>query len=138
MRTITQAGQLYAENASEKVGGRSFVLDTTFVLFFLALDCGQRFAFGVEGFLSAATLIMFVVFPYFLPYNGEKPRFERWVIERAAIASFAIMLGVMFRQSLGVFLPDTLRFVPFTLLIVAAFVSCYVQLYSLLRVRLAK
>lgn len=134
MRTIAQARHLYAERAE----GRSFVLDTTFVLFFLALDCGQRFAFGVEGILSAVTLIMFVVFPYFLPYNGEKPGFERWVIGRAAIASFAIILGLMFRHSLGVFLPETLRSLPFTLLIVTAVISCYVQLYSLLRFRLAK
>lgn len=134
MRTITQAQHIYAEKAE----GRSFVLDTTFVLFFLAFDCGQRFAFGFEGFLSAVTLIMFVVFPYFLPYNGEKPGFERWVIGRTAIASLAIVLGLMFRQSLGVFLPEALRFVPFTLLIVAAVVSCYVQLYSVLRFRLAK
>ncbi len=134
MRTITQAQHLYAEKAE----GRNFVLDTTFVLFFLAFDCGQRFAFGVEGFLSAVTLIMFVVFPYFLPYNGEKPGFERWVMGRAAIASFAIVLGLMFRQSLGVFLPEVFRFVPFTLLILAAVTSCYIQLYNVLRFRLAK
>ncbi|NOT47704.1 MAG: hypothetical protein HOP17_08130 [Acidobacteria bacterium] len=134
MRTITQARHNYAEKAE----GRSFVLDTTFVLFFLALDCGQRFAFGFEGFLSAVTLIMFVVFPYFLPYNGEKPGFERWVIGRAAIASFAIVLGLIFRQSLGVFLPEAMRFIPFSLLIVTAVVSCYVQLYSIMRFRLAK
>lgn len=134
MRTITQTQPLYAEKAV----GRNFVLDTTFVLFFLAFDCGQRFAFGVEGFLSAVTLIMFVVFPYFLPYNGEKPVFERWVMGRAAIASFAILLGLMFRQSLGVFLPDMFRFVPFTMLILAAMISCYIQLYNVLRFRLAK
>lgn len=134
MRTIAQARHLYAEKAE----GRSFVLDTTFVLFFLAFECGQRFAIGVEGLLSAATLLMFLVIPYFLPYNGEKPGFERWVIRRAAIASFAIVLGLMFRQSLGVFMPQTLRSLPFTLLIVAAVVSCYVQLYNVLRFRLAK
>ncbi len=134
MRTITQARHLYAEKAE----GRSFVLDTTFVLFFLAFDCGQRFAFGVEGFLSAVTLIMFVVFPYFLPYNGEKPVFERWVLERAAIASLAIILGLMFRQSLGVFLPEMFRFVPLTLLIVVGMISFYIRFYSLLRFRLAK
>lgn len=134
MRIITQTQHIYAEKAE----GRSFVLDTTFVLFFLAFDCGQRFAFGVEGFLSALTLIMFVVFPYFLPYNGEKPVFERWILGRTAIAAFAILLGLMFRQSLGVFVPETLRFMPFTLLIVAAVISCYVQLYSVLKLRLAK
>lgn len=134
MRTITQTQHLYAEKSE----GRNFVLDTTFVLFFLAFDCGQRFAFGVEGFLSAVTLIMFVVFPYFLPYNGEKPGFERWIMGRAAIASFAIVLGLMFRQFLGVFLPEMFSFVPFTLLILAAAISCYIQLYNVLKFRLAK
>ena len=134
MRTLSQTMQVTAARAE----GRSFVLDTTFVLFFLAVDCGQRFAFELDGLLSAVTLIMFVVFPYFLPYNGEKPGFERWVLGRAAIASLAIVLGFMLRQSIGTFLPETVKYLPFTLLIVAAAVSCYVQLFSLLRFRLAK
>jgi hypothetical protein len=115
-----------------------FVADTTFVLFFLAVDCGQRFTFGAEGMLSAVTLAMFVVLPYFLPFQGEKPEFERWLFGRVAIVAFAIVLGAMFRQALGVILPDMFRFVPFTLLIVAAMISCYIQFYSLLRFRLAK
>ena len=117
---------------------RSFVVDTTFVLFFLAVDCGQRFTFGIDGILSAITLSMFIVLPYFLPFNGEKPAFERWLFGRVAIAAFAIVLGAIFRQAAGVFLPDVFRFVPLTLLIVAAMVSCYIQFYSLLRFRLAK
>jgi hypothetical protein len=115
-----------------------FVVDTTFVLFFLAVDCGQRFTFGIDGMLSAVTLAMFVVMPYFLPFQGEKPEFERWLFGRVAIAALAIVLGAMFRQALGVILPDMFRFVPFTLLIVAAMISCYIQFYSLLRFRLAK
>jgi hypothetical protein len=115
-----------------------FVVDTTFVLFFLAVDCGQRFTFGIDGMLSAVTLAMFVVLPYFLPFQGEKPEFERWLFGRVAIAALAIVLGAMFRQALGVILPDMFRFVPLTLLIVAAMISCYIQFYSLLRFRLAK
>ena len=117
---------------------RSFVVDTTFVLFFLAVDCGQRFTFGINGILSAITLSMFIVLPYFLPFNGEKPAFERWLFGRVAIAAFAIVLGAIFRQAASVFLPDVFRFVPLTLLIVAAMISCYIQFYSLLRFRLAK
>ena len=117
---------------------RSFVVDTTFVLFFLAVDCGQRFTFGIDGMLSAVTLAMFVVLPYFLPFQGEKPEFERWLFGRVVIAAFAIVLGAMFRQALGVILPDMFRFIPLTLLIVAAMVSSYIQFYSLLRFRLAK
>ena len=117
---------------------RNFVVDTTFVLFFLAVDCGQRFTFGIDGLLSAITLAMFVVLPYFLPFEGEKPDFERWLFGRVVIAAFAIVLGAMFRQALGVILPDMFRFIPLTFLIVAAIISCYIQFYSLLRFRLAK
>jgi hypothetical protein len=81
---------------------------------------------------------MFVVLPYFLPFQGEKPEFERWLFGRVAIAALAIVLGAMFRQAMGVILPDMFRFVPLTLLIVAATISCYIQFYSLLRFRLAK
>ena len=121
-----------------RTDGRSFVVDTTFVLFFLAVDCGQRFTFGIDGMLSAVTLAMFVILPYFLPFQGEKPEFERWLFGRVVIAAFAIVLGAMFRQTLGVILPDMFRFIPLTLLIVAAMVSCYIQFHSLLRFRLAK
>ena len=117
---------------------RSFVVDTTFVLFFLAVDCGQRFSFGIDGTLSAVTLSMFIVLPYFLPFQGEKPEFERWLFGRVVIAAFVILLGAIFRQTLGVILPDMFRFLPLTLLIVAAMISCYIQFYSLLRFRLAK
>lgn len=134
MNTITQVRQ----SVSERPARRSFVVDTTFVLFFLAFDCGQRFTFGVEGLLSGITLAMFVVLPYFLPYDGEKPMFEKWVLGRSAIASFAILLGVLFGRSVGILLPESFGFVPFTLLIVAGLVSCYVQFYSLLKFRLAK
>lgn len=121
-----------------KTDGRNFAVDTTFVLFFLAVDCGQKLAFGIDGLFSAVTLAMFVVLPYFLPFRGEKPIFESWVLGRILIAAFAIFLGVMFRQSLGVVLPETLSFVPLTLLIVAAMLSCYIRIYGLLRIRLAK
>lgn len=117
---------------------RSFAVDTTFVLFFLAVDCGQRFTFGIDGMFSAVTLAMFVVLPYFLPFQGEKPDFERWLFGRVVITAFAILLGAIFRQALGVVLPDMFRFLPLTLLIFAAMISCYVQFYSLLRFRLAK
>ena len=117
---------------------RSFVVDTTFVLFFLAVDCGQRFSFGIDGTLSAVTLSMFIVLPYFLPFQGEKPEFERWLFGRVVIAAFVILLGAIFRQTLGVILPDMFRFLPLTLLIVAAMISCYIQFYSLSRFRLAK
>ncbi len=130
--------ELQQTHAWETKRHRGFVVDTTFVLFFLAVDCGQRFTFGIDGLLSAVTLAMFVVLPYFLPFQGEKPKFERWLFGRVVIAAFAIVLGAMFHQALGVILPEMFRFIPFTLLIVAAMISGYVQFYGLLRFRLAK
>ena len=123
-------------NAAE---GRNFAIDTTFVLFFLAVDFGQTlFSFGIDGLFSGATLAILIVLPYFLPSNGEKPDFSNWLLGRIVIGIFAVGLGVAFRQSLVVFLPETFRFLPLTLLIVAAMISCYIQFYSLLRFRLAK
>lgn len=134
MNTIAHARQ----TAAARVSHPNFSVDTTFVLFFLAFDCGQRFDLGFEGLLSGATLMMFVVLPYFLPFDGEKPAFELWVLGRAAIACLAIVLGVMFGQSIGVVLPEMFRFLPLTLLIIAGFVSLYFQLYSLFKLRPAK
>lgn len=134
MDAIAQVPHAAADNAED----RGFVVDTTFVLFFLALDTGQRLTFGIEGLLSAVTISMFIVLPYFLPSQGEKPAFERWVLGRSAIALFAIALGGVFGMSLGVLLPDTLRFVPFTLLIAAGVVSCCIQFGNVIRFRQAK
>lgn len=134
MKTVTQTQKAFVAEA----GGGSFAVDTAVVLFFLAFDCGQKFAFGVEGVLLALAVMAFVVLPYFLPSRGEKPIFEQWVLGRSALACIAIVLGVIFNQAVGVLLPDSFRFVPFTLLIVAGTISCYIQLFSFLKFRLAK
>lgn len=134
MRPFTQTYGIVLENA----GRRSFVVDTTFVLFFLGFDLGQRFVFGLEGAVSALTLASFLVLPYFLPYNGEKPPFERWVFGRTAIAFLAIILGIVFDRSVGVLVPDGFRFVPLTLLILAGAASFLTQFFSLIKFRLAK
>lgn len=116
-----------------------FALDTTFVLFFLAVDLGQRMNFAAfDGPLSLITLAMLTVFPYFLPHNGERPEFGNWVLGRILIAAFAVALGLAFRQSLGVLLPDVFKFVPMTLLIVAGMLSCYIQFYGMMKFRLAR
>ena len=134
MDAITEMPHAAADNAEN----RGFVVDTTFVLFFLAVDTGQRFSFGIEGALSGLTLAMFLVLPYFLPFDGEKPGFERWVLGRSAIACFAIILGMLLAGSIGTLLPEIFRFVPLTLLILAGVISCFVQFNALLRFRLAK
>jgi hypothetical protein len=78
-----------------------------------------------------------LVLPYFLPFD-EKPGFANWLLGRTLIAVFAVSLGVMFRQTLGVVLPETFRFLPMTLLIGTAMISCYIQFYGFLKFRLAK
>jgi hypothetical protein len=133
MKTFTQIAQIGRTSTADK----SFAIDTTFVLFFLAVEFGQivnNFAF--DTVLFAITLLMLIVLPYFLS-SEEKPKFGNWVLGRSLIAAFAISVGLMFKQSLGV-LPEMFRFLPMTLLIVTAMLSCYIQFYGLLKLRLAK
>lgn len=116
-----------------------FAVDTTFVVFFLALDLGTvLFSFDIGAMLSAATLAMFIVLPYFLYEGIEKPRFAPWVAGRTVIAVFAIAAGILFKQAIGTLLPDSFRYLPLTLLIAAAIVSCYIQFYGIMKVRLAR
>lgn len=122
--------------ASER---RPFVLDTTFVLFFLALDLGASVSgVGIDGLLSSMTLILFVFVPYFLPFEGERPEFGKWVIGRAAIALIAVMIGLMFRQTVGVIVPEHFKHLPMTLLIGSVIFSGVVQFYAIMRMRLAR
>lgn len=119
--------------------GSFFALDTTFVLFFLAMDFGQAwFTFGIDGLLAAITLIAFVILPYFLPFSEERPEFVRWIFGRFILTAFGITMGLVLKQAVGVLLPEWLRFMPMTLLIVSTIFSLYFQLYAILRVRLAR
>lgn len=127
-----------AEVQSETTSGKSFGFDTTFVLFFLAVEFGQTvFSLTLDNVFLFLTLLMVAVLPYFLAAN-EKSSFASWLLGRSLIAGFAILLGVIFKQALGVVLPETFRFLPMTLLIVTAMLSCYVQFYGFLKLRLAK
>ncbi len=118
---------------------KGFTADTTFVLFFLALDFGQAWLIlGTDGLLAAVTLTMFVVLPYFLSFSGEKPDFGDWVTGRIIIAAIGICFGLMLKQAIGILVPESFKFVPMTLLIVSAAISCYTQLYAILKVRLAR
>lgn len=134
MKTLAQIGQIRSETANDK----GFAIDTTFVLFFLAVEFGQMLgSFNFETVIFAITLLMMLVLPYFLP-SDEKQSFGSWVLGRSLIAAFAISVGAAFKQSLGIVLPETFRFLPMTLLIVTAMLSCYIQFYGFLKLRLAK
>ena len=134
MRTIS-----HIKRAQTKMSGnRGFALETTFVLFFLAVEFGQSFSgLTLDGVVLALTLLIVIVLPYFLPAD-EKPSLKSWLLGRSLITIFAVLLGLMFKQSVGVVLPETFRFLPMTLLIVTAMLSCYIQFYGFLKLRLAK
>ncbi len=134
MKTLAQIGQIKSETATEN----GFAIDTTFVLFFLAVEFGQMLgSFGFETVFFAITLLILLVLPYFLSAN-ETQSFGSWLLGRSLITALAISIGAMFKQTLGVVLPETFRFLPMTLLIVTAMLSCYIQFYGFLRLRLAK
>src|SRR6188768_4368440 len=123
----------------DSLANKRFAVDTTFVLFFWGIDFGQSsLAFALDSVFSVLTLGMLLVVPYFLPSMEEKPEFIDWLMGRSVITIFAIALGVIFRQSLGVVFPETFRFLPFTLVILTAMLSCSLQFYGMIRFRLAR
>ena len=128
-----------ADNERGFVFGRGLAVDTCLVLFFLALEYGRAVqALSVDGLLMGVTILMVLVLPYFLPSNVERPTLSNWLLARGAVALTGMMLGVAFKQSLGVVLPESLRFMPMTFLILASMISCYIQFYGLMKLRLAK
>ena len=134
MKTLTHSARIQRIDAV----GKGFAIDTTFVLFFLAIEVGQTLGIiGLDTIFLAISLLFVLVLPYFLQ-SDEKPNFGNWLLGRFFITIFAVLLGIAFRQSLGTVLPETFRFLPMTLLIVTAMLSCYIQFYGFLRLRLAK
>lgn len=118
--------------------GNNVGIDTSFVLFFLAVEFGRTiFSSSFDNVFLFVTLVTVAVLPYFLSAD-EKMSFGNWLLGRSLIVGLAVLLGVMFKQSLGVVLPETFRFLPMTLLIVTAMFCCYVQFYGFLKLRLAK
>ena len=114
-------------------------MDTTFVLFFLAMDIGGSIgSLGFDGALSAMTLGLFVVLPYFLPFSSEKPDFRRWLVGRLLISAVAILAGSALEASAGTILPEYARLMPMTLLITSAIFCTYSQIYGIMKVRLAR
>lgn len=122
----------------EATGEKSYTVDTSFVLFFLAIEFGRTlFSLSLDNVFMFFTLLTVAVLPYFL-LSEEKPDFAKWLLGRSLIVGLAILLGVMFKQSLGSVLPETFRFLPMTLLIVTATLCSYIQFYSFFKLRLAK
>jgi hypothetical protein len=116
-----------------------FSFDTTFVLFFLGLEFGRTIGvFSFDAVLTLMTIAMVAVLPYFLPTEFERPTFGKWLAGRSLIIALATGLGAVLAPTYGTVLPESFRFMPLTLLIVAAMTSCFAQFYGLMRLRLAK
>lgn len=106
-------------------------IDTSAVLLFLTAEVGRTGNFGsIETLLMGVTILMVLVLPYFLPSAPEDGlSLAGWLAFRSLVA----VLGV----ALGLALPDSMRFLPMNLLILAGIFSCVFQFYGLMRLRLA-
>jgi hypothetical protein len=114
-------------------------IDTAVVLLFLAMEYGRSaHILSLDAVLIGITMVMLIVLPYFLPALYEKPLFGDWLIGRSALAVGGVVLGVGLNQSLGVVLPESMRFLPMTFLVLTSMVSCYIQFYGLIKLRVAK
>lgn len=116
-----------------------FGIDTAVVLFFLALEYGRAIrVLTVDGILMAITMAMIVVLPYFLPSSLQRPAFFNWLVGRTVVMASGLAFGASLTAGINAGLPTGLRFMPMTFLILTAMISCYVQFYGLLRLRLVK
>jgi hypothetical protein len=114
-------------------------LDTGLVLFFLAMEFGRGVQiFSMDGALMSTTMAMLVVLPYYLPTYIDCPSFTHWMVVRSAVSVIGITIGFGLRQTVSAAVPDTASFLPMTFLILAGMVSCYIQFYGLMKLRLAK
>ncbi|HRI05097.1 MAG TPA: hypothetical protein PLL77_15275 [Pyrinomonadaceae bacterium] len=119
--------------------GRGYGPDTMIVLFFLAIEYGRAVqAYSLDGLLMGITMAMICVLPYFLPSTAERPTFSNWILARGGFALMGMVFCVALNQGVGTILPESMRFMPMTFLILASMVSCYVQFYGLMKLRLAK
>src|SRR5207253_1124753 len=98
--------------------GRGFGRDTMFVLFFLALEYARGLTVAsVDGVFMGITMLMVLVLPYLLPSSYDRPAFGMWLALRGTVAAAGMLLGVLFRQSMGSGSTGSMRFMPMTFLI---------------------
>ena len=117
-----------------KIGG----IDTTFVLFFLALEFGRGSdVLSIDGTMMGITLVMVLVLPYFLLDMQSRPPLSGWLLGRGILASAAFVLGIGLSKTTGTLLPEGISLLPMTFLILTSIISCYIQFYSVLKLRQA-
>ncbi len=125
---------------SIRSGFRSALLvsvDTAVVLVLFAMECGRSLWSFVPGeaALSALTLSMLLVLPYFLPSAAGRAGLGSWIAWRSGTAAVGFVAGALLAAASG---PVPFQFMPMTLLIIAAMISCYLQFYGLMKLRLVK
>lgn len=109
--------------------------DTSFVLFFLAMDIGQKAGFlSVDGVTMIAALAAVMLLPFLLT-GGEQGSFREWVVGRGVIAGFGLVSGAAFGMGVGTLFPEMFSFLPFTLLIMSAMATVFLTFSSLLGFR---
>lgn len=128
---------IYLANANREAAPARFGLDTTFVLFFLAMDLGTGGPDMLSATMSVFTLAAFITLPYFLPFDGERPAFAGWAFGRGFIAFVGVLAGLALMAAAGSILPDAVRYLPLTLLIAAGIFCTGRWLYVMIKVRLA-
>lgn len=111
-------------------------IDTTFVLFFLAVVLGSGGGL-IETALTAVTLAAMIILPYFLA-SEDVGKFSTWVIARSLLAAAGVVIGVLFSFAAGSVLPASAKYLPMTFLILSAVISCYMQIFGVMKLRLAK
>jgi len=107
---------------------RTISLDTAIVAFLLAIELGRSASLmSIDSALIALTLAGVVILPFFLIADG--PSLLRWLAGRFVVLTFGLIVGAT--------LTESARFVPMSLLIIAALASCSIQFYSVFKLRLA-
>jgi hypothetical protein len=136
--TIMERALTLEAGAETTDSGSLQIVDTTIVLFFLAVLLGSSLPTSVlDGILSLTTLAAFVALPYVLMGEETAHAFGGWVLGRIFIAALGLLAGALFYSALGSASPEAFKYVPMSLLLVAATASAIVQFYVIIRIRLA-
>jgi len=114
-----------------------YSVDTMIVLVLLGIELGRSAAAAsFDTFLLFVTMMMVLALPYALLLE-DRPLFAKWLTGRSLVAVSAASAGMVLEQ-FHAFLPESVRFLPLSLLILAGMTSCFIQFYVLMRLRLAK
>lgn len=116
-----------------------FSVDTMVVVMLLGVELGRSITTAsLDTVLLFVTSLMVAALPYALLDMTERPSFAKWLAGRVLVAGAAVCFGFIFDRSLASSLPESFRFLPLSLLILAGMTSCFIQFYALMRLRLAK